>query len=248
MSVDDKNIITKENIDTYLKEFAKVFKKLNGDKMPAEIIMVGGASILTNYNFRKSTGDIDAIILSSSVVKDAINIISDKFNLPPDWLNADFKKANSYSSKLREVSVPYKIFSNIVNVRTVTSEYLVAMKLMAGRKYKHDMSDIIGIFLEHERKKEPISFEKVDNAINKLYGNNEKMPKESKNILERIKKSDDYNKLFKEIKNEEKEAKKVLDTFSEKHPNIITKDNINSILQQLLNKKENEKKVKKGSR
>ena len=78
MFVNNTNQITKENIDVYLKEFAKVFKKMNGDKMPAEIILVGGASVLTNYNFRKSTGDIDAVILSSSVVKDAINIISDK--------------------------------------------------------------------------------------------------------------------------------------------------------------------------
>jgi len=60
----DDNKITKDTIDKYFKEFAKVFKKMNGDKIPAELIIVGGASILINYEFRKSTGDIDAIILS----------------------------------------------------------------------------------------------------------------------------------------------------------------------------------------
>ena len=84
----DSNEITRESLDMYLKEFAKVFRKLNGNKTPAEIILVGGASVLTNYDFRKSTGDIDAIILTSSVIKDAINIISERFNLPNDWLNA----------------------------------------------------------------------------------------------------------------------------------------------------------------
>jgi len=238
MSIEqDTNKITKENIDIYLKEFAKVFKKMNGDKMPAEIIMVGGASVLTNYNFRKSTGDIDAVVLSSSVIKDVINVISDKYNLPNDWLNTDFKKSNSYSPKLREVSVPYKTFSNIVSIRTITSEYLIAMKLMAGREYKHDMSDIVGIFLEHKKKKEPISLDKLDNAIKKLYGNMDKMPEESLNILNRLKNTTNYEKLFKEIKNKEKEARKVLNTFNDKYPNVLTKDNINNILNQLLNKK-----------
>ncbi|MCL2810185.1 MAG: DUF6036 family nucleotidyltransferase, partial [Treponema sp.] len=86
------NKITKDNIDFYLKEFAKEFKKLNGSKMPAEIVLIGGASVLVNYNFRNSTGDIDAIIKSSSVVKEAIQIIKDRYNLPNDWLNTDFEK------------------------------------------------------------------------------------------------------------------------------------------------------------
>lgn len=34
---------SKENLDTYLKELAKEFRKKNGTKIPAEIILVGGA-------------------------------------------------------------------------------------------------------------------------------------------------------------------------------------------------------------
>ena len=37
---------TKENLDSYLKELAKEFRKKNGTRMPAEIILIGGASIL----------------------------------------------------------------------------------------------------------------------------------------------------------------------------------------------------------
>jgi len=110
------------------------------------------------------------------------------------------------------------------------------MKLMAGREYKHDMSDIVGIFLEHKKKKEPISLEKLDNAIKKLYGNMDKMPEESINMLNKLKNTTNYEKLFKEIKNKEKEARKILNTFSDKYPNVLTKDNINNILNQLLNK------------
>lgn len=56
--------ITKENLDSYLKELAKEFRKKNGKKMPAEIVLIGGASILINYGFREMTYDMDAIIKS----------------------------------------------------------------------------------------------------------------------------------------------------------------------------------------
>ena len=42
---------TKENLDNCLKELAKKFRKKNGTRMPAEIILIGGASILINYGF-----------------------------------------------------------------------------------------------------------------------------------------------------------------------------------------------------
>ncbi len=37
---------TKEKLDNCLKELAKEFRKKNGTRMPAEIILIGGASIL----------------------------------------------------------------------------------------------------------------------------------------------------------------------------------------------------------
>ena len=55
MSSDNKNVFTKENLDTYLKELAKEFRKINGKSMPAEIILIGGAAILVNYGFRDSS-------------------------------------------------------------------------------------------------------------------------------------------------------------------------------------------------
>lgn len=149
----DEVAFNKEDMDMYLRELAKVFRKLNGKTMPAEIILIGGASVLINYGFRNSTYDIDAIIMSSSAMKQAINQVGDKFNLKNGWMNTDFMKTKSYSSKLTEHSKYYKTFSNILEVRTVTAEYMVAMKLMAGRKYKNDMSDIIGIKSSQRQRK-----------------------------------------------------------------------------------------------
>ena len=143
---------TKENLDRYLSLLAKEYRKRNGTQIHAEIILIGGASVLTNYGFRDMTYDIDAIIHASSCMKDAINTVGDELGLPNGWLNSDFMKTASYSPKLLQYSKYYKRFGYVLEVRTISGEYLVAMKLMAGRKYKNDMSDIIGILYEEHEK------------------------------------------------------------------------------------------------
>ena len=60
MSSEKQIEFTKENIDTYLKEVAKEYRKQIGKNTPAEMILIGGASILVNYGFRDMTTDIDA--------------------------------------------------------------------------------------------------------------------------------------------------------------------------------------------
>ena len=51
MLSDNSNVFTKDNLDTYLKELAKEFRKVNGRHTPAEIILIGGAAILLNYGY-----------------------------------------------------------------------------------------------------------------------------------------------------------------------------------------------------
>ena len=91
---------TKGNLDQYLKELAKEFRKRNGKSVPAEIILIGGASVLINYGFREMTYDMDAIINAASSMKDSINYISDKYNLPNGWMNDDFMKTESYTPRI----------------------------------------------------------------------------------------------------------------------------------------------------
>ena len=161
---------TTENIDQYMKALAKAYRKLGGRNTPAEIILIGGAAVLADYGFREATYDIDAIITASSVMKDAIRAVGDEFNLPNGWLNEDFRKTASYSPKLVQYSQYYKNFYGVVTVRTVTAEYLVAMKMMSARQYKNDLSDIVGIIGEHQRKNAPLTFDRIDRAVRELYG------------------------------------------------------------------------------
>ena len=230
---------TKENIDLCLKELAKEFKKLNGKTMPAEIILIGGAAILAEYGFRDRTYDIDAIIQASSAMKEAINHTGDKLNLPTGWLNTDFMKTKSYSPKLVQYSKYYKKFSGIVSIRIVSAEYLIAMKLMAGRQYKNDLSDIVGILLEHEKNGNPISYEQVDKAVINLYGTWDDISDFAKQTIKDIFDSNDYETLYDEYRKSESETKSDMIEFEEKYPKVMNNDNADDIISRLKLKREN---------
>ena len=236
MSSESSNYFTKENLNTYLKELGKEYKKINGKSMPAEIILIGGAAILANYGFREMTTDVDAIIHAVSSMKEAVNKVGDKYNLPNGWLNADFMKTDSYSSKLDQYSVYYKEFSNVLTVRTVSAEYLIAMKLCSGRKYKKDLSDIIGILAEHEKRGEPITLEKIDKAVTDLYGSWDKISEDSRIFIEETMKKGDFEKVYTEISVEENKAKDLLINFEQDYPGVANTANVNDILMNLKKK------------
>ena len=231
------NSFTKENLDTYLKELAKEFRKLNGKSMPAEIVLVGGAAVLTNYGFRDMTTDIDAVIHAASSMKDAINHVGDKFGLPNGWLNADFTRTGSYSPKLDEVSVHYNDFCGVLSVRVISSEYLIAMKLRSGRKYKNDLSDVIGILAEHEKKNASITLDKINVAVEKLYGGWDAFPEDSKPFIEDAFKNGDFENVYKSVQNEENESRDILVGFEKNYPKVAKESNINDILKTLKEKR-----------
>jgi len=206
--------------------------------MPAEIILIGGAAILAKYGFRELTYDIDAVIIASSAMKEAINNIGDRFNLPQGWLNTDFKQTGSYSNKLHEVSVYYKTFSNILQVSTVDAEYLVAMKLMSGRRYKNDISDVYGILWEHQKNGKPLSKAKIEQAIIALYGDVANIPDNSNRLLEKAFDDGDFESLYKQSRADEKEAKEILLEFEEKYPHTLKSENIDIVLEQMKQKRD----------
>ena len=207
-------ILTKESLDTCLRELGKEFRKLNGTAMKAEITLIGGAAILANYGFRDNTYDVDAIIQASSAMKDAINRVGDKFGLPNGWLNADFTGTSSYSPKLTTFSTYYKTFSNVLTVRTISGAYLVAMKLMAGRQYKNDISDIVGILQEQENRGQPLTMGQITQAVEDLYGAWEKLPQGSQALLKQILEDSKTGELYQVYREQERLAKESLLEFS----------------------------------
>ena len=233
MSPDKAGVFKKDNLDFYLKELAKEYKKLAGKTIPAEIILIGGAAIVENYGFRDMTTDVDAVITAASAMKDAINRVGDRFDLPSGWLNADFQKTDSYSDKLFQYSVFYRTFNQVLNVRFVTGEYLVAMKLKAFRQYKNDLSDIIGILAEHESRGDCISAERIDIAVTELYGSWNDFPDGSRDFITKALAAGNYKKIYDLVKKNERDAKQLLVDFQADYPGVLKSENTDDVLRSL---------------
>jgi hypothetical protein len=229
---------TRENLDFYLKELAKEFKKLGSKSMSAEIILIGGAAILANYGFRDMTYDMDAIISASSVMKDAINHVGDKYGLPNGWLNTDFIRTTSYTPKLIEYSTYYKIFSGILTVRTISAQYLIAMKLKSGRRYKNDLSDIVGIVSEHSTQGKSLTYEMIDKAICDLYDSWDGISAELKEFITSVMKYPPKSILYEKYRESENQSKDILLEFELQYPNAANEDNINAILDKARQKRQ----------
>lgn len=224
--------LNRATINHLMYLIAKEYKKQNRNNPECEVIIVGGASILLNYDFRSETTDIDSIIRASSTFKEIANKVGDECNLPSGWINTDFIKTKSYSSKLIEHSKFYKKFYGCLSVRTVSAEYLVAMKLKSLRVYKHDLSDIIGIIKEQEEFENPISYEMIEFAYKELY--NESMNEKSKEFLKEVFSSKSLSDLFYDTVDVEAKNKDALLLAEEQYGNDITEDNIDNFLDYFL--------------
>lgn len=232
---------TKENLDRYLKELAKEFRKRNGRSMPAEIILIGGASVLINYGFREMTYDLDAIIDASSSMKDAINFVGDKFNLPNGWMNDDFMKTGSYTARIIRYSKYYRTFSNVVTFRTVTGEYLVAMKLRSGREYKYDRSDVIGVLWEQEKMGDPLTLDRIKQAVVDLYDSYDVLADDVKLFIEKAIENGNYEAVYSRVRQAESESKENLLEYQEIKPGVVNADNVSDIIAALRKRKEMQK-------
>ena len=227
---------TKKNLDTYLKEVAKEFRRLAGKGMPAELILIGGASILINYDFRGMTTDIDALILASSAMEDAILRVEEKFDLPHGWLNADFTRTESYTPKLKEYSVYYRQYANVLTLRTVSAEYLIAMKLRSGRQYKNDLSDVLGILAEHEKRGVPLTMEQIKKAVCDLYGDWNALPEKSQCFMEDVMNDGHFDALYRQVSVREQDAHNALLRFEKEYPGVTNEANVDEIIKALQEK------------
>ena len=228
--------IDKANIDTILNDLAKELKKEFGKFMQFEIIIVGGASIVLNYDFRDATRDVDCIVSPPTSINDAINRTGDKNGLENGWLNSDFKKTASYSPKIIQYSKYYKQFQHILTVRTIADEYLIAMKLASIREYKHDKSDIVGILISNTS----IDMNKINKAVDDLYDGWNNMPNGAKKFVTTVLENR-TNNIYESVKYEENQNKKSLQQFEQEYKNVLNADNISDILAAITKKEQNDK-------
>lgn len=227
----------RKEMDESLLALAKECRKRNRNQPEFEIILVGGSSIVLNYNFRESTTDLDAILRGPrDTFKEAIENISDQKGYRLDWINDDFKKTTSYSDKLIEHSKFYKRFANCLNVRTVNAEYLLAMKIQSAREYKHDFSDIVGILKEHSEMGTPITFEKVLTAYKTLYNKELDLPKDLDEQIKSIFYSENYEDLYEKIMRFEAKNKEAMKIVISEYSDLVNSQNIRQFIQGMRRK------------
>lgn len=130
----------------------------------------------------------------------------------------------------------YKTFSNIVDVRIVKGESLVAMKLESAREYKNDYSDIIGILKEHYEIGEKLSIDKIKSAYELLYGSWNNLNKKSKDFINDVLKDEKYLEMYSKIRTDEISNKQLLKNFNQDYPKVLNSDNVSNILNTLKNR------------
>lgn len=130
----------------------------------------------------------------------------------------------------------YKTYANVVTIRTIAAEYLIAMKLRSGRQYKNDLSDILGILAEHEKSKTPISMDQIRTAVTDLYGSWESLPESSQTFIENVMVNGRFEELYEQTASSEKEVGALLIQFEQNYPNTVTDKNVTEIAENLQKK------------
>ena len=131
----------------------------------------------------------------------------------------------------------------MLDVRVVTGEYLVAMKLRAFRQYKNDLSDIIGILAEQKRVGSPITMEQIELAVINLYGGWDGFSEESRQYIQQILAITDYQKAYDMVRNSEIQTSISLIKFQEAYPGILSQDNLQSVIGNVGQRKEKRSSV-----
>lgn len=136
-----------QEIENHLAELGRELQ-IEGVQQPVRILLIGGAFMLTQIHNRANTNDIDVLLKdvddsTTSLLyrnfKNAVRTVASKQNIPVSWLNdviGDF---------IRDIgNVPegilWKTF-DVLEVYIPPSDYILALKLLAGR-FK-DEDDIV---------------------------------------------------------------------------------------------------------
>lgn len=105
--------------------------------------------------------------------------------------------------------------------------------MVSGRKYKNDLSDILGILYYHYKNNDEIVYSEIEQAVINLYGDFTGI----KNEVVKFVKSAIDNKTFVDgynlQKKNEQNIKDNLIQFEEKYENVLNDDNIDDIINKL---------------
>ena len=158
----------------------------------------------------------------------------------PGTLTLRLKKEDSQTGSTPQGNASPVSYTHLT-VRTISGSYLVAMKLMARRQYKNDISDIVGILQEQEDRGQPLTIEQITQAVKNLYGGWEMLPHGSQALLEQIWEDSKTGEAYQIYREQEQLAKESLMKFEQEYPGVAKEENVEDILRALKKKKGQEK-------
>jgi len=118
--------LTKSKI---IEAFEDLAVELERRGVRGQLFVVGGAAMALAYSAERSTLDVDGIFEPKSSVYEAAEVVAERLELPDDWLN-DAVKGFLPGSDPNRVEV---FIRPSLEVSVASPEYLLAMKMMAGR-------------------------------------------------------------------------------------------------------------------
>lgn len=136
-----------QEIEYYLAELGQALQRL-GVQHPIQILLVGGAFMLTQIHNRTSTNDVDVLFKDEEdsitspryqTFKAAVRAVARKNKLPGNWLNdimGDFLRDTGTAPG----GTLWRTYS-MLEVYIPPSEYVLALKLFAGRPKDRDDID-----------------------------------------------------------------------------------------------------------
>jgi len=127
-------LLTKEEL---LRCLSRLGEELNEAGLTGELLLTGGAAMCLVHSARDMTKDIDALYEPKDNINKLAAKIAAEENLPEDWLNDSVKGFVGDNAEIEDFTMLKGL-----RITTVSTEYLLAMKLMSARFGERDYDDI----------------------------------------------------------------------------------------------------------
>jgi hypothetical protein len=134
-------------------------RRLSAKGVAGHLYIVGGAAMALEFDTRRSTRDIDAVLHPPSTVADEAAAMANELGLPPAWLSS----AASPFIPLPDED-PVSLDVEGLQVAISSPANLLAMKMAAGRP--QDLTDLVVLF-RHLKIRSP---EQAVDIAERMYG------------------------------------------------------------------------------
>ena len=161
----ENEYLYRENIEEYLEALATQIEEAGIGTH--RILVVGGAAMALKFHDGRSTVDIDICFREQNNLHACCTKVAAKYDLPDDWINADVMHSDSFSYRLFDNAVLYKVFGGLLEVYVANDLDLYCMKIVSFRPKDVQDMEVLAETLRHEG----IQKDDVISNFKRLYGN-----------------------------------------------------------------------------